>query len=118
VTTIGFRPEYGVVLDLGLLVDVLSSGGDLLLLPETLFRYRRHPASESSVQTLTRTRFDEERRFFETVAAELDGLGLRRAARAARVHLTSRLHTAALLPAAVRRRDLPAARALLAHTCR
>lgn len=118
VSAVGFRPEYGVVLDLGLLVDVLSAGGDLLLLPETLFRYRRHANSESSLKTQTRARFAEERAYFETAARELETAGLRRAARASRLHLTSRLHTAALLPAAVRKGDLAAARHLLLHACR
>ena len=106
------------MLDLGLLVDVLVRGGDLLLLPGTHFCYRRHANSESSLQTVTRTRFEEERRLFERCADELDGKGLRRAARAARLHLTSRLHAAALVPSAVRKRDFAAARALTAHSCR
>jgi glycosyltransferase involved in cell wall biosynthesis len=118
VSAVGFRPEYGVVLDLGLLVDVLSAGGDLVLLPETLFRYRRHANSESSLKTQTRARFAEERAYFETAARELETAGLRRAARASRLHLTSRLHTAVLLPAAVRKGDLTAARHLLQHACR
>ena len=50
VTSIGFRPRYGVVLDLGLLLDVLASGGDLLVLPGTHFRYRRHANSASSLE--------------------------------------------------------------------
>ncbi len=114
----GFRPGYGVVLDLGLLVDVLGAGGDLILLPETEFCYRRHDGSESSKTTVTRTRFEEEREFFADVAAELEEQGMPRAARAARVHLTSRLHSASLLPVALRRGDLEAARGLLLHTCR
>jgi glycosyltransferase involved in cell wall biosynthesis len=118
VDSIGFRPEYGVVLDLGLLVDVLLAGGELLLLPGTQFRYRRHANSESSLQTVTRSRFAEERHLFERCADELDQRGLRRAARAARLHLTSRLHAAVLVPAAVRKGDFEAARALTAHSCR
>ncbi len=118
VASVGFRPDYGVVLDLGLLLDVLAGGGDLLLLPGTHFRYRRHANSESSLQTVTRTRFDEERHLFERCATELKDRGLHRAARAARVHLTSRLHAAALVPTAVKKRDFAAARALAAHSCR
>jgi glycosyltransferase involved in cell wall biosynthesis len=118
VASLGFRPDYGVVLDLGLLLDVLAGGGDLLLLPGTHFRYRRHANSESSLQTVSRTRFDEERHLFERCAQELSDRGLHRAARAARVHLTSRLHAAALVPAAVKNRDFAAARALAAHSCR
>ncbi|MEO5652139.1 MAG: glycosyltransferase [Marmoricola sp.] len=118
VTAVGFRPEFGVVLDLGLLVDVLSGGGDLLLLPEALFRYRRHSRSESAVKTQDRARFEEEHRLFQVMAQELHRRGLHRAARASQWHLTSRLHTASLLPAALRRGDLVAARHLLRHTAR
>jgi glycosyltransferase involved in cell wall biosynthesis len=114
----GFRPDYGVVLDLGLLLDVLAQGGELLLLPGTQFCYRRHADSESSVQTVTGGRFAEERHLFERYADELRGRGLHRAARAARLHLTSRLHAAALVPAAMRKGDFVAARALAAHSCR
>lgn len=118
VTSTGFRPDYGIVLDLGLLVDVLAAGGELVVLPGTHFRYRRHANSESSLKTITRSRFDEERHLFERFATEFGARGLRRSARAARVHLTSRLHAASLVPAALKTRDFVAVRALMAHACR
>ena len=34
IADIDFRPEYGVVLDLGLLVDVLVAGGELVVIPD------------------------------------------------------------------------------------
>ena len=37
ITDIDFRPGYGVVLDLGLIVDVLMAGGNLLVIPDRLF---------------------------------------------------------------------------------
>ncbi len=118
VTSIGFRPGYGVVLDLGLLVDVLVAGGDLLVIDDRLFKYRRHPASESSAKTALGARFEEERHYFDAIAAELERRGLQRAARAARAHLTSRLHAAALVPATLRRRDSAAVARLLRHAVR
>ena len=118
ITDIDFRPEYGVVLDLGLLVDVLVAGGELVVLPDRLFRYRRHAGSESATKTVVGARFEEERRYFGTIATELDRSGLRRAARAARGHVTSRLHAASLLPVAARNRDRAAMARLLRHATR
>ena len=118
IADIDFRPEYGVVLDLALLVDVLVAGGDLLVIPDRVFRYRRHAASESSIKTVHGARFDEERQYFATIANELERGGLRRAARAARSHFTSRLHAAALMPAAARARDRTAVARLLRHATR
>lgn len=118
ITDIGFRPGYGVVLDLGLLVDVIAAGGQLLLIPDRLFRYRRHAASESSTKTALGARFEEERHYFDTIAAELERSGRRRAARAARSHVTSRLHAAAPVPVAARNRDGSAVARLLRHATR
>ncbi len=118
ITDIDFRPEYGVVLDLGLLVDVLVAGGELVVIPETLFRYRRHAGSESATKTVVGARFEEERRYFGAIATELERSGLRRAARAARGHVTSRLHAASLLPVAARNRDGAAVGRLLRHATR
>ena len=118
ITGIDFRPEYGVVLDLGLLVDVLVAGGELVVIPDRLFRYRRHAGSESATKTVVGARFEEERRYFGAIATELERSGLRRAARAARGHVTSRLHAAALLPVAARNRDRAAVARLLRHATR
>ncbi len=118
IAAIGFRPGFGVVLDLGLLVDVLVTGADMVLIPDRVFRYRRHAGSESSTKTVVGDRFEEEARFFDTMAGELEHRGMRRAARAARGHVTSRLHAAALLPVAARNRDRPAVARLLRHATR
>ena len=115
---IGFRPDFHVVQDLGLLMDVLLGGGALALHPRVAFQYRRHTGSDSSVKTLGGSRFDEEKRYFEMIAPELSRRGLHRAARAARGHVTSRLHTAALLPVAARNRDRAAMARLLRHATR
>jgi glycosyltransferase involved in cell wall biosynthesis len=112
---IGFRPDFDVVQDLGLLVDVLRSGGTMAYSPGVAFRYRRHTGSDSAVKTLTGERFAEEREYFRRIAGELHDAGMRRAARAARRHVTSRLHAAALVPAALGARDARAARGLIRH---
>jgi glycosyltransferase involved in cell wall biosynthesis len=118
IADIDFRPQYGVVLDLGLLVDVLVEGGELVVIPDRVFRYRRHAGSESATKTVVGGRFEEERHYFSSISTELDRRGLRRAARAARGHVTSRLHAAALLPVAARNRDPAAVARLLRHATR
>ncbi len=115
---IGFRPDFHVVQDLGLLMDVILDDGALALHPAVAFQYRRHAGSDSSVKTLGGTRFAEEKRYFELIAGTLTERGLSRAARAARGHVTSRLHAAALLPVAARSRDRPAVARLLRHATR
>jgi glycosyltransferase involved in cell wall biosynthesis len=115
VRQIGFRPEFHVVQDMALLMDVLMREGSLVVAPEIAFQYRRHAGSDSSVKTVTGNRFAEERQYFRRVADELHERGLSRAARAARVHATSRMHAASLIPVAARSRDLAAVGRLLRH---
>jgi hypothetical protein len=88
------------------------------VIPDRLFRYRRHAGSASATKTVVGSRFEEERRYFGAIATELERSGLRRAARAARGHVTSRLHAAALLPLAARNRDGAAMARLLRHATR
>jgi glycosyltransferase involved in cell wall biosynthesis len=118
ITSIGFRPDFHVVQDMALVMDVLIAGGRLVVTPEVAFRYRRHAGSDSSVKTVSGSRFHEEREYFRTIAEELRTLGLTRAARAARTHLTSRLHAASLVPVAARSRDLAAISRLIGHAIR
>ena len=119
ITDIDFRPGYGVVLDLGLLVDVLVAGGGagsdpgppLPVPPACGERVRDEDASSArgsrrSGATSGRSPPSSSRN------------GLRRAARAARGHVASRLHAAALLPVAARNRDRAAVARLLRHATR
>ncbi len=112
---IGFRPGLHVVQDLQLVLDLLMRGETLVYDPTVCFAYRRHSGSDSSWRALDGTRFDEERRFFLTAADELEALGWSHAARAARVHASSRLHALTYLPAAVQKRRPDAVRTLLRH---
>jgi glycosyltransferase involved in cell wall biosynthesis len=111
----GFRPDLHVVQDLALILDIVKDGGTMVVTDELCFQYRRHSASDSSVKALRGPRFDEERAYFETMAAEMSALGWKRAARAARLHLLSRLHAATYLPLAVQKKDRQAIRALAKH---
>lgn len=113
VRRLGFRSGLDVVQDLALILDILADGGRLAVLPEEVFLYRRHSASDSSVRALDGRRFDEERRFFSGEATRFAARGWRRAARAARWHITSRLNAASLIPKAMTNGGSP--RALARH---
>ncbi len=99
---IGFRLGLDVVQDLALILDIIKGGGQMAVLPEVVFDYRRHSQSDSSVRALDGRRFDEERQFFNGEADSFDALGWKKAARVARRHLTSRLNAASLLVKASR----------------
>ena len=99
----GFVEGIDIVLDLDLYLRMLRGGERLSLVPGRLFRYRRHEASLSSSERFSGGRFAEESAYFSALAADLDATGWSAAARAARLHLTSRLHALLLVPTAVRR---------------
>lgn len=111
----GLRDDFPYIQDLAVVVDILMQGGSLLYVPDVCFSYRRHADSASSTSLLDGRRFEGERRYFALAAGDASRLGWNRAARAARVHTTSRAHAAALLPKAVRLRDRSAARQLFRH---
>ena len=112
---IGFRPEYNVVQDLCMVLDILMQGGKLLLDDYATFLYRRHSGSDSSRRALEGTRFDEERAFFRAMAAEMGELGWTRAASVAKRRISSRLHAASLMPKAVAKRKWTGVRNLSSH---
>ncbi|CAN5134952.1 hypothetical protein BH09ACT12_BH09ACT12_04030 [soil metagenome] len=114
ISAIGFR-EYDVVQDLGLLLDVVMSGGSMLVDPTLAFDYRRHAGSLSVIRAQTGARFDEERSYFNDVAKSLTALGWQRAARSAKMRLASRLHAGSLAPRALAAADINLARQLLRH---
>lgn len=109
-----FREDMPLIQDLAVVLDIVAGGGSLLLEPTVCFHYRRHGASASSATLLDGTRFRGERAYFELAAAQVRALGWRRAERAARLHLTSRLHALTLLPRALRG-DRRRIRTLLRH---
>ena len=65
---IGFRPDFHVVQDLALLMDVVLDGGVLVFTPEVVFQYRRHRSSDSALKSVTGYRFAEEAALFGLMA--------------------------------------------------
>lgn len=110
-----FQQQYSLILDVGVLLDLVARGEQLVVLSEVVFQYRRHRESASSAGLLDGPRFADERTFFNEQAERFAALGWRRAARAARGHLTSRAHALTLLPEALKRRSPAGARTLLRH---
>ena len=104
---IGFRPGFNVCQDLGLAMDLIMQGGKMVLIENVIFRYRRHTRSDSSVKAINGERFVDEKNFFTTMAIDLNAIGWKHAARAAKFHSTSRLHAASLIPACVARGQNP-----------
>jgi hypothetical protein len=105
-----------VIQDLALVLDLLQRGESMVVdNGRTVFQYRRHSGSESSVQALSGSRFLEAERYFDAVAARMTAQGWPRAARAARFHSASRLHALSMLPAALRRGEWDGGRVLAQH---
>ena len=96
----GFREGYDVVLDLDLYLRMLVDGASAAYSDTVAFEYRRHAASVSSSELMTGARFAEDRAFFREAADSMRRRGWQRAARAARLRPTSRLHALAYLPRA------------------
>ncbi|MFZ1382855.1 MAG: glycosyltransferase [Scrofimicrobium sp.] len=111
--TVEFLPDYEIILDLGLILDLIQGGARIAIVPETVFKYRRHSESLSSQALLDGPRFEDERRFFSDRADQLQQMGWTRAARSARTHITSRAYALTLLPTALKSKN--GLRALLQH---
>ena len=104
---IGFRPGFHVCQDLGLAMDLIMQGGEMALIDDEIFRYRRHQESDSSVKAINGQRFMDEKHFFRVMAHDLKEIGWSSAAKAAGLHSTSRLHAASLIPACISRKQNP-----------
>lgn len=111
----GFRDDLETVLDLALLTQLVMTGSRMLIEPETVFEYRRHASSVSSLTARRSYRFVEERRVMRNAADCAIDMGWPRAARAARLRLTSRLHAARLLAQPATFRSGPVRRELIRH---
>ena len=109
------RTDLDVLADFAVLLDLTTSGRTLVCDPRPAFLYRRHQLSDSSVRARRGSRFTEERAFYGEAAERYANLGWRRAARAARLHLSSRAHAAWQIGAAVRCHDVSATPRLLRH---
>ena len=104
---IGFRPGFSVCQDLGLAMDLIMKGGVMVLITNQVFRYRRHVGSDSSLKAINGERFIDEKNFFNAMASDLKRMGWKKASRAAKLHSTSRLHAASLIPTSVARGKNP-----------
>lgn len=103
-TGVRFRADLRVIQDLALLLELVRRGESLVVEPTVCFEYRRHDGSESSAAAFDGSRFTEAGEFFTQVADGLAAHGWSRAARVARLHLSSRLFALTMLPKAVRQR--------------
>ena len=102
----GFRDGLDLVLDLDLYLRLLMAGEKVLLLETPGIQYRRHLRSLSAVGAGVGSRFSEERTFFYEIMANLAAIGWRKAAWAARMHWTSRMHALTMLPGLIGGGDL------------
>lgn len=116
--SVGFAQHRSVIQDLGAILALLERGAQVVLDDHVCFQYRRHAHSVSSVGALRGSRFHEERDFFREAAARLEARGWRRAAKAARWHISSRLHALTMLPGVVKQRDRAGTGTLLRHAFR
>lgn len=115
ITGPGFRQDLTVCMDLALLAEVLMDGGELVVVPDVAFLYRRHGGSVSSVQARDVDRFDEERALFQELAERCRERGWTRAARSAERRVSSRLHALVQLPPALVSGDRRSASRLVRH---
>ena len=115
---VGFDQRFVVVQDLAAALPIIEDGGKLLVSDEVCFQYRRHALSVSSSQAVRGSRFVEERAYFREVAARMEARGWRRAARAARLHDSSRMHALTLVPSALLRHEFRGVGVLLNHALR
>lgn len=113
-----FREQYNVVQDIALAMDIIMDGGKVFVTDTVCFQYRRHRQSDSSVRALDGRRFAEERAFFDECVRDFTALGWTKAARAARLHLTSRLNAVSLTPKVVGKRMWPGLGKLARHALR
>ena len=110
-----FRTDLDVVQDLAMLLQITFGGGSLVLDDEVCFNYRRHSSSVSAVTGPDGSKFKQEATLFAEADAECSARGWYKAARAARLHLTSRLNALSEIPAAMRARNASGRKALLHH---
>lgn len=115
VRTVDFRDEFRIIQDLALIIDMILQDRSLLVVPSVAFAYRRHTESASSLLLQDGSRFEGEREYFSLAATLTRARGWRRAERAAKLRLTSRLHALSLMPGLLKARNLGAIRTMAKH---
>lgn len=89
----GFRSDFSIVLDLDLQMRIICDGGTLVVDNQPVFQYRRHRASASMTAAVDGKRFNEERRLYAQLEQNFADKGWKKAGRAAKWRLTSRLNS-------------------------
>ncbi|WP_026460481.1 glycosyltransferase family 2 protein [Schaalia suimastitidis] len=110
-----FRHGFPIIQDLAIVIDMVLEEHMLLIDPHVCFSYRRHSASASSTAIFDGRRFEGEREYFTLAVKVCEQKGWRRAARAARIHSTSRAHALTLIPSALRKKDIEGLRTVIKH---
>jgi glycosyltransferase involved in cell wall biosynthesis len=111
----GFRTDLDVVQDLAMLMQIVGAGGKLVLDDTTVFLYRRHASSVSSVTGPDGSKFMQERKLFQETTAAFQAFGWRKAARISRRHTLSRLNALTELPGAIKTNNTQGKSALIRH---
>jgi glycosyltransferase involved in cell wall biosynthesis len=89
----GFDTKYKIAEDVDLELNIIKDGGVLAFDTTKTFLYRRSNKSLSSQEKKKGgVRFNEEADVYDRFAAEFQKIGWKKAAKAARLRITSRLH--------------------------
>lgn len=113
-----FREDLPIILDLAIILEIVYDDGELVVLPDQVFAYRRHAASASQTSLLDGRRFTDERRFYREAAHRAGAASWPRARRAAVARVFSRLHAATELPRVLRSGTREGRRAVWRHILR
>jgi glycosyltransferase involved in cell wall biosynthesis len=110
-----FRTDLDVVQDLAMIMQIVMSGGNMLVDDKIAFRYRRHSTSLSSVTGPDGSKFKQERRLFTELQSPLQKLGWHKAAKIARVHIFSKANAFSELPGALLKKNKEGISTLTRH---
>ena len=89
----GFDSKYRIVEDVVLELNLIKDGHVLSFDKTTTFQYRRFSESLSSKEkSKDGVRFREEKEIYDKFTKEFQRIGWSRSARAAKLHITSRIH--------------------------
>lgn len=92
ISAVPFKTQWRMVIDLDWLVDALFCGNQLVGIPSVAYEYRRHLENQTSILTRSKIRFHEEIAIHHIVAGRCLTRGWPKAAKAAKIMLSIRLH--------------------------
>ena len=87
-----FDERWRQVMDLDLYARVLLGGGSIVVVPDRVYRYRRHDATMTAQNSRSLVRLEEEVAASREVGAAARSIGWRRSVRSARLRVTVRLN--------------------------